>query len=893
MIFFAEGPLGWCVRLGHNNGEGTLIMKRTTGFKRQLLLTASMILLASMAARADDNTVRFDVPAQSLDASLRAFGVATDRQVVFTGTLVAGRRANAVRGEYKPEEALTQILDGSGLTYETSSSGVLMIKPVGTGRLRSGTTPTETTLRPGDTASARQTAQVQSTPDGNMAARSIEEVIVTAQKRSESILSVPMSISAVSAQAIEKRGLVSFDDFLRSIPGVNFNSQSPGQSSIFIRGVSADFFSTGPTVGIYFGDVPLTGLSLGASADVKLVDMTRVEVLRGPQGTLYGSNSLSGTIRHIPTAPALDAQEGRLTVGFSTTANYGGANGEVTGVVNVPIVADKLALRVVGYHFDNSGFIKNVAGDDPAMQVAAAYFGATGQAGNQDHIGGSTITGGRAALLWQPSDVLSVGLTYVHQTDGVDDRPFAQLGRARYERSTYRFGPIVGDGDAMKIKLDIANATIDYETSWGSFLSSTAFIKQDYRRLQEIGIFYRAPNGLAGPIPQDSVTNAENFSEELRFTSTFDGPVQLIAGVFYENSDQPTEQYHYYTGDAARNPFSTTPLTGLLYAAHLDRQVEQKALFGEISYDLTQSLKLTAGARAFKYDTRFISNFYFTTNPARIALANFNQKSAESGETFKFAAEYKPNDDALLYAKFAQGFRLGRPKNIVQIQNNCDVNRDGLIDGTQLSATDPLIKSDSLDSYEAGAKSALFGGRASLSASGYHNRWQNMPVTVPACGPFQSVFNVGKARATGFEVEGNINLVRDLPIDFGVGYVDSQLSTTTSLGPKGAMLNFLPKWNGHVGAEYRFGLVGNDSYVRGDFSFYGPYWSGVGRTGQRFAGYGVLDLTAGITLDRVQLVAFVNNVTDTYAVTTSSSFPPNGIYPLRPRTLGVKATTSF
>jgi hypothetical protein len=572
-------------------------------------------------------------------------------------------------------------------------------------------------------------------------------------------------------------------------------------------------------------------------------------------------------------------------------------------MLNIPFGDDEFAIRAVGYYFERSGYIRNVAGDDPYLQTSAAFFGAGDQARNQSEVGDATVTGGRVSALWRASERLQFELNYIHQSDAADDRPFAQRGLGEYERSDYSFGPIVGSDDALETKLDIGNLTVSYRLPWAELFSSTSMVEQNYRRLWQIGNFYPV-NGLMPPIPQESLTDASLFTEELRIASSLTGPVQFVAGVYYEDSKQPTSQVAYYTGDPSKHPFTSVPgrargsipAPGAIYGSSFDRKVEQIAGFGELSYSVTPALKFTGGWRHFSYDTDFPSWGAFSTNTSLVSpAADSDLRASESGNTFKALAEYTPTERAMVYAKFSQGFRLGRPKVINPGANRCDVDGDGLIDGTQLSWSDPLIRSDNLDSYEIGGKTTLLDGRAMISASAYHNEWDDIPVTFrPVSCPIVSVaFNVGKAQTDGFEIEGAVSALDAVLVEVGIGYVDSRLAETTPLGVKGAAMNFTPKWNGHMGVEYRFKMLARDGFLRGDFSYVDESFEGLGETGRKFDAFSFLNLSAGLAFNRLTLRVFADNVTGRYAISSVGDWPANGIYPIRPRTVGLNVSASF
>ena len=249
----------------------------------------------------------------------------------------------------------------------------------------------------------------------------LDEITVTATKRPERILDVPLSITALSAEDIERRGVVSSEDYLRGIPGVSQVRDGVGQT-IIIRGIetttSNQNYSSGTTVATYFGETPTTntaGLGGGTNVDIKLVDIERVEVLRGPQGTAFGNSSLGGAVRTLPAGPRLDVLEGRVSANYSVTSGSGGGNNMVQGMANVPLIADRLAIRAVGYRFDDTGFYRGTAASDPDTLGLAALYGIEDRLSNEDHIGDATSRGGRIAALFQATDDLKVTFSFLTQ----------------------------------------------------------------------------------------------------------------------------------------------------------------------------------------------------------------------------------------------------------------------------------------------------------------------------------------------------------------------------------------------------------------------------------------------------------------------------------------------
>lgn len=726
-------------------------------------------------------------------------------------------------------------------------------------------------------------------PDGE---RLIEEVMVTAQKRESRLLDAPISITAVGQEDIEHRGLVDRNDYLRSVPGVNLVDQGPGLSTMVIRGAYGEAFNTGPTVGVYLADVPLTGYALGSSTDVILSDIERVEVLRGPQGTLYGSNSLSGTVRYIPRAPDLTSFEGQVEAGYSVTGRHGGDNARVEGVVNVPVLTDKLGVRAVLYRHENDGFYKNIAGSDPVMQTAATRFGVPSLAVNKDHVGGTEYQGGRVAVLWQPFDKLGVTLTYLKQKTAQENRPFEQIQYGPYELADYQFGGPGAGEDALSIDLDIISLSAEFDAGWGSFVSSSAWIDQDWTRIWDIGSFFPG----RPPVTQLSDTKADVFAQEVRFASAFSGPFQVIGGLYYEDSDVPYRQPTYYVGAPAANPWTSS----LMWDSESAREVTQEAAFGEASYSVTEALKFTVGGRSFEYETRFLLNRFNSVVPS--TPNSFSDvRSEESNHTLKAGVELKVTRDALIYAGWSEGFRLGRPLATAAITSTCDRNGDGLIDNTSIRADLDRVSSDTLESYELGAKFGMLEGRGSVSLAVYSNDWTDIPVNVsffPACLASTTV-NGGSARARGAELESAFRVLDSLRLSVGVGYVDSYLTSTTSAGNDGDRMNYTPEWNGMFSAEYTSEVVGRPVFLRGDYTYFGNYYTGTGERGAKVAGYGLANLNAGITFNQLDLQVQASNIFNSDSYTTIGASSASGGFPggyalrVRPRTVGLRLAYKF
>ena len=379
-----------------------------------------------------DDTIPFNIPQQRADRALTQFAEQANLTLVFPFEQLKDKTANRLVGDYPIATAINLLLHNTGLTPRFSDQLVLTIasEPKGK-RMNTTNSSKRKTVLAGLVGLFAAGGMTQAVAQGGEAATgqsAIDEIIVTANKREQSLQDTAMAISALSRDTIEKRGLVDMDDYLRTLPGVSMQDRGANQNSVVIRGLAADPQSENSAAGIYYGETPVTDLGspsntgVAGNADLKLVDIERIEVLRGPQGTLYGSGSMSGTVRVIPVAPNLDQVEGKLVASISQTGDKGSANNMMQGVLNIPLIEDQMAIRGVVYKFDNSGYIENVAASQPTSDIVDS-IAVGGVARDRGDIGNDEYTGLRLTALWKPSDELDVTLAYTHQEIKQDGIP--------------------------------------------------------------------------------------------------------------------------------------------------------------------------------------------------------------------------------------------------------------------------------------------------------------------------------------------------------------------------------------------------------------------------------------------------------------------------------------
>jgi outer membrane receptor protein involved in Fe transport len=857
------------------------------------------VLFAGLAGAAEvgvSTRAATRIPAQDLGSALQALAKERDFHVIFVAEDVGGVRTQGVVGEVTADEALSSILNGTGLTYRYIDEKTVTIVPVGpsSSQIESRASAVPALMVAQGEEKRQSEPQAGENSSGSFEDQKLEEIVVTAQKRPERLQDVPLSITAVTAEEIDRRRLVSEEDYLRGIPGVNQVTDTIGPS-IVIRGIetspSNQNFSAGTTVATYFGETPTTnsaGLGGGANVDLKLVDIERVEVLRGPQGTAFGNSSLGGAVRTIPAAPKLDRPEGKVGINYSVTSGSGEDNNMMQAVGNLPLIENKLAIRAVAYRFEDSGFYRSVSGSNPALQARAATYGAQAFATNEDHVGSANFTGGRIAALFQASDDLKFSFGYLKQKTEVDGQ--AQAGTGAYDQALFQVAPEHVSrgqkGGVSDTDIDLANATMEYRFSWASLVATFSHIENDS--------MFTAP--FAGfPASSAVVSEHRENSAEIRLATRLEGAWDFLGGLYAEELKDDFLQDAYWFGSAQSNIFGTSRFLGL-YSDQ--RDLKQKAAFGEASWRFLRNFTLTGGVRAYDYERTG------QVNPSGLfGVTPTAAQGDASGNSFRGNLSYKPNDAALVYASWSQGFRLGKPQPGLA-PGLCDRNSDGIVDGTNTTIEQTRsFESDSVDNYELGSKLTLLDRRLTIAADIFHIDWSGVPFSIRAplaptgCGLVYNA-NAGGAESEGVEVQANFFVTRAFRVDVGGSSVRAKLTENAPGvgGFDGDRLPGSPKVNGNLALQYEFNIGGHPAFVRADSTYVGTFFGNLQESVLTEAGgYVKLDASARVTVGNLDIDFFVRNLTN------QDDFTFRGIrdggqffgYRLRPRTVGLQLGYSF
>jgi len=721
----------------------------------------------------------------------------------------------------------------------------------------------------------------------------VEEIVVTATKREESLQKVPFSINAQTAEAIQRSGSMNLEDLSRNVAGLAVQNLGPGQSQVSVRGVSAgqivrDQPGVKEQVGVYLDESAIS-LSL-FTPDLDLFDLNRVETLRGPQGTLFGSGSVGGTIRYITNQPRLGETGGALEAGLNKI-DGGGIGGDLKGAVNIPL-GDKAALRLVGYRTNYAGFIDSI-----------------GPAAGKD-INDGDRTGGRISVLIEPNDRIRLTPRLVYQkvesngfnrsevwnlyanpqTTTVPAITFKENQQYLKLREKFTDEMVLAD---LKVEADVTDAMA--LTSVTSYSTRDILVSRDASALTgsvSVDLGFPAAGVQLASNLRDT-TEVNNFSQELRLASTGEGPLQWVAGAFYSkvertyNQRLPTPGYDAYTDARFGAGTSAAVANGFPlnspYNARLPYDIKQYAVFGEATYQVTDRLKATAGARYynFKEERSFKSGGLFSNGDNR------TDQTKSDGVSPRFILSYEATENVTINGGVSKGFRLGGVNDPLNA-GLCTAADRALFGGYQ------SYKDESLWNYELGVK-ARRGGNT-FNVAGFYNKIDNLQVTLDA-GSCSSriVFNVDKAHSSGVEFELGLNPAEGLTLNLSGSVTDSKFDTTlpgaltAATGIRdGNRLPSVPKFQVTASGSYEFpvtaslnGFVNASIQHVGDrytqpadqennprtfvhgLPFLGAPASASTTLNLKLPSYELANISAGVEReDGLTITAYVNNLTN-------------------------------
>jgi iron complex outermembrane recepter protein len=596
-------------------------------------------------------------------------------------------------------------------------------------------------------------------------AEGLEEVVVTAQKFNSTVQNTPISISAMSGGQLAAAGITTVEGLALEVPGLSMRSAGPGQTEYEARGLASNS-GAAPTVGFYLDEIPLTPPATAQVGrvviDPDLYDIDRIEVLRGPQGTLYGSGSMGGTVKVVTGRPELHEFEGSAQAIGSGTQG-GGANGGGSLMLNIPL-ADSLALRLVGSDSYRSGWIdrvvlENFPQDGPTRgDVAHAPV-----QNNYTDVNVVSLSSIRASLLYQPDSSFSILATALHQHmtqggyDEFDVPPGPQPIRAHYEAQNV--------AEPISDLVNIYGLTITKDLGFASVTSASGFFTRQENQTQDASESVSSLGGLYPyvAIPYSEFDSSRQFSEELRLNSVENERYHWVVGAFYADLHSTWAEYSANPAFAAFTPGENP--TGVAFAAHNPYEIKQSALFADGSYSLTDTLKLSAGLRYFKYDSQQLASAWGFYAPFLTQQPYSKTTAADSGVTPRVNLSWSPNKNLTTYASASEGFRPGGANQ--QIPAFCGNGQDS-------------FGPDKAWDYEVGEKAKFLDNRVTLNTDVFSIKWTGVQETLfLPCG-FGFTVNGGNARSYGPEIELNANIDEHWSVFAGGAYTDAKLIQPTT-----------------------------------------------------------------------------------------------------------------
>jgi outer membrane receptor protein involved in Fe transport len=707
--------------------------------------------------------------------------------------------------------------------------------------------------------------------------QNIEEVIVTAQKRSEALIDVPQSVSVVDGGVLERAQATNFQDYLKLVPGLQLTQTTPGQGRLVMRGINTGGVAS--TVAVYVDETPFgssSGLVNGAilAADFDPFDMQRIEVLRGPQGTLYGASSLGGVLKFATNPPNTDRAEARVRL--STESVEGGDMGySGTGMVNLPL-GDSFALRGTGYYREQGGFIDSIgtAGSDV-----------------EENINKSTSYGGRLSALWSPSETFTARLTAslqkIKNDAGGDIESDPNTLKTLYGRPTQsQFVPEFTDFDYR-----VYNATLDWDLGFATLTSATS-----YNELEEpfrsdltsqfsallIAVFGFPPHELL----QNQTTKYDKVTQEFRLASPSNDKFEWLIGAYYtkEKGDILQDIIAVQPGTLTQIPLP--PLGN----AKLNSNYEEIAGFLSGTIHFGDSFDVTLGGR---YSTNDQDAHQVSSGALAGAPADLTATSSEDVFTYSVAPKWKLDEHKSLYLRYATGFRPGGP-NVVPPAAPATVPR--------------IYDSDSLTSLEAGLKVESTDRAYTLDIALFHIDWEDIQLFARV-NNFGVNVNGGKAASYGFEFTGSAYLTDGFQVSLNGSLTDTHLKDDTpalSGGKAGDALPFTPEWSASLNANYEWSVGAQAmAYIGGSLrhlsdqtaSYDLAYRTAHGKQ-RTVESYDVFDLQTGVDFGRWTLELYGKNLTDADGKTSTGGIGsvPLGALPtgvIRPRTYGLTVGFNF
>jgi outer membrane receptor protein involved in Fe transport len=711
---------------------------------------------------------------------------------------------------------------------------------------------------------------------------SLGEVVVTAQKRAENVRNVPASVSVVGQEQLENFHVTQLSDVAGYVPGLQVTSNgTPGQQFISLRGIAP--ISPGANVGTYVDETPLGSSSIFQrevqfQLDLLPYDVERLEVLRGPQGTLYGAGSMGGLLKYVTRAPNLSDYEFRAGGGISDVEGADDLGSILRVSANLPLVEGRFALRASYALNDNPGYIDNDQQDIEDIND-----------GDQESA--------RLAMLWQLNDAISLQLTGMMQKIDFDNNASVALDPATFEPLDTEFGNVLTFDEPFEKEIDYYAATVTWDFGAAEFVSATGYsdVSTDQRQDATFAIG-GVPVGLGAPAGIsffDLGLDLKRITQEFRLTSATDSDFQWQVGAFYSEEDAHNSQLiRLLTADGAPYPdilfdHDGDPGTpGILVDVDpvaeltLPTDYTELAFFGNASYRFTDRFELGAGIRYASNDQDF---WQIVTDGILIPIGVTRGTSDEDVFTWMLTPKWQLNEDSMLYLRVATGYQPGGPN-------------------VALPGVPPTVDSSSLTNYELGLKSSLANDRVQLDVALFYIDWDDIQIT-DNDGVTSWLINGGTAESQGVEIATMFDATEQLKLGFNATYTDATVTNDVASlgGVAGDRLPYVPELSLSATADYFFPLGSDwEGRVGGGYRWLDDRSTGLESNAGAFEldSYGVVDLNADAGNANWTFRAYVKNVADernysNIGTGIGGTTPHLGATPIQPRTYGLEVDYRF
>jgi iron complex outermembrane receptor protein len=858
---------------------------------RIAVLTAALSLSLSSLATADPAAAAMratHIAPQDLGSALRIFAADRHLQILYTTDTVANRRTSGAVGELTTDQALTRILQGTGLTFRYIDDETITLLP-----RDSAASAADPASSGGETTSVKESggsaSPSNSSSDGKEGKRSssagfrvaqaghgmapksaaiegqppLQEIVVTAQKRKERLQDVPVPVTAIDTQALLNNNQVRLEDYYSTIPGLSMApSDLRGGPILTIRGITTGS-QLNPTVGITIDDVPYgSSTSLGGGftvPDMDPSDLARIEVLRGPQGTLYGADSIGGLFKYVTIDPSVKALTGQVQVGSSSVQNGDGPGYSARGAVNVPI-SDTLAMRASGFFRRDPGYI-----DDPTLPRKGVNL--------------ADADGGRVSALWRPVDALSLKLTAMLQHSRADGLPYVTIGTGLGDLQQSALRGTNGNDKRFQVYSAVLNARLGPAqlTSVSGYSINT--IDDSLDLTPAIG-FVTAPYGAASV----EHNRTSKLSQELRLSMPLGSSLDWLLGLFYTR-----ESSQFMADIRAVDPTSGQAVTSEI-SETLPTTFTEYAVFTDFTLHFTDRFKIQLGGRESQNRQTYTETDIgpsvplFDGAPSPQVFPEIHSKA--NSFTYLVTPQLRLSPDLMTYIRLASGYRAGGPN---------------APPGPGVPAQ---YQPDKTQNYELGVKGDTLAGKFGFDASLYYITWKDVQVLefLPISG-LGYIANAGRAKSQGIELELDARPLPGMKLSSWVAWNEAVLTqpfpaNSLDYGAAGDPLPFSSRFSGNFSANEEIALPHDLQLELGGLVSYIGAREGVfAATAQRqsFPAYARTDLHAAIRDDSWTLSLFANNVTNRRGLLSGGlgTTDPNTFTFIQPRTLGLSLLKTF